>query len=266
MLPIKKIYIDSRYAVAGSTSSNFSIQLDKNYYFPQGSVFYVDSVVIPTSYYMVQNGRSENFYFAIGNSSSSLSIQKATIAEGNYKSDTLVAALVAKINAFLPGSVTGTFNTELNSISIQIVNAGISLYIPSDADLIKLHGGSMPLNTINPILRNFKSQTQYTKTSPFVVDYLDLFPIRNLYIHSNMGNNKTIHVNGQCSIIKQIPINASYNSLVVDHTLLGSDYIECGGQSFSLLNFRLTNVFNEEIDLNDNHWSFNLLFAKVQPE
>jgi len=54
--------------------------------------------------------------------------------------------------------------------------------------------------------------------------------------------------------------------LIIDKTMLGSDYVEIGGVTLSILNFKLTNIFNEEIDLNGNHWCFNLVFAKVQPE
>ena len=46
-------------------------------------------------------------------------------------------------------------------------------------------------------------------------------------------------VTGECGIIKQITVNASYNQLIVDNQVLGSDYLDCSGQNLNLLNFRL---------------------------
>ena len=265
MLPIRKLYIDSRYALAGGTASNFSIQLDQSYYFPPNSVMYVDSVVIPTSYYMVQKGRSDTFYFAIGNTGADVVLQTTTLKEGNYQADTFVIELMKKINAFLVDSVSASYDIKLNSISIQVEKPELTLYIPSDAELLKSYGKSSPLNSVNAILRNYISK-KYTSINPYICDYLDLYPIRNLFIHSNIGNNRSVHVNGQRSIIKEVPANAPYNSLIIDKTMLGSDYVEIGAMTLSILNFKLTNIYNEEIDLNGNHWCFNLVFAKVQPE
>ena len=124
--------------------------------------------------------------------------------------------------------------------------------IPSDNTLLNLYGLSLPLNSINSVLRNY-SDIVYTKTNPFFCDYIDLFPIRNLYLHSsNLGNHNTISVSGESNIIKQITVNASYNQLIVDNQVLGSDYLDCCGQSINLLNFRLCDAFGQIIDLNGN--------------
>jgi hypothetical protein len=53
-LPIKKIYIDTKYKSADSISnSNFKIDLPHNLTFPENSVFYIDDVSIPHSWYVV---------------------------------------------------------------------------------------------------------------------------------------------------------------------------------------------------------------------
>ncbi len=264
MLPIKKIYVDSRWKSASSKSdTDFSIQLPQNYFMPKNTVFFIDHVCVPVSWYSVQKNRNNKFYFKIGMTS----LQSIEIPENNYKADTLVAELVKAINSVAAGSVIGTFDVEKNTITISLVNAGVSLLIPSDDDLLKLYGQSLPLDSINGVLRNYASNVYYSKTVPFLCDYLDLFPIRNLYLHSsNLGNHNTISVSGECNIIKQITINASYNQLVVDNQVLGSDYLDCSGQNLNLLNFRLCDVFGQTIDLNGNHWSFNIIFSKVSEE
>ena len=165
MLPIKKIYVDSRWKTASSNSdTDFSIQLPQNYFMPKNTVFFIDHVCIPVSWYSVQKGRNNKFYFKIGMST----LQSIEIPENNYKADTLVAELVKAINTVAAGSVTGTYDIDLNTITISLVNAGVALLIPSDADLLNIHGKSMPLDSINSVLRNY-SDIVYTKTNPFCV-------------------------------------------------------------------------------------------------
>ena len=264
MLPIKKLYIDSRWKTSNSKSdTDFSIQLPQNYHMPKNTVFFIDHVCIPVSWYSVQKGRNNKFYFKIGMST----LQIVEIPENNYKADTLVAELAKAINTVAAGSVTGTYDTDLNTITISLVNAGVALLIPSDDDLLKLYGKSLPLDSINSVLRNYASNVYYSKTVPFICDYLDLFPIRNLYlVSSNLGNHNTMSVTGECGIIKQITVNASYNQLIVDNQVLGSDYLDCSGPNLNLLNFRLCDVFGNTIDLNGNHWSFSIIFSVLSVE
>ena len=263
MLPIKKLYIDSRWKDPNSKSdTDFSIQLPQNYHMPKNTVFFIDHVCIPVSWYSVQKGRNNRFYFRIGSGA----LQNVEIPENNYKADTLVAELAKAINTVAPNYVTGTYDTELNTITITLTNAGVVLAIPSDNTLLSLYGQSMPLNSINSVLRNY-SDIVYTKINPFFCDYIDLFPIRNLYlVSSNLGNHNTMSVTGECGIIKQITVNASYNQLIVDNQVLGADYLDCSNQNLSLLNFKLCDVFGSTIDLNGNHWSFSIIFSKLPEE
>ena len=66
--------------------------------------------------------------------------------------------------------------------------------------LLKLNIGESPL---------------YTSTNYFKSSSLDLQLIRNLYISStNIGNHTSWGPNGQSNIIKKVPVNANYNSMV----------------------------------------------------
>ena len=109
MLPIKKLYIDSRWKTSNSKSdTDFSIQLPQNYHMPKNTVFFIDHVCIPVSWYSVQKGGNNKFYFKIGMST----LQSIEIPENNYKADTLVAELAKAINTVAANSVTGTFDVE----------------------------------------------------------------------------------------------------------------------------------------------------------
>ena len=60
MLPIKKIYIDSKYKTKDSISNaNFKITLPQTITFGSNSVFYIDEVAIPHSWYTVEDFNSK---------------------------------------------------------------------------------------------------------------------------------------------------------------------------------------------------------------
>ena len=55
---------------------------------------------------------------------------------------------------------------------------------------------------------------------------MNLFPVRNLYLASNMiGTNNSMNVDGESVILKQIPVNAGYSGIVYDQTMLGMDLL-----------------------------------------
>ena len=52
--------------------------------------------------------------------------------------------------------------------------------------------------------------------------YVDLLPIRNLYLVSNtLGTHNTTSVNGEWGILKRIHVHDCYNEMVYDQTVWG---------------------------------------------
>ena len=93
--------------------------------------------------------------------------------------------------------------------------------------------------------------------------YVDLFPIRNLYITSQaLGNFSSISLNGERGVLKKkVPLRASYGELLFDQTVLGMDYLDCSHQSLSRLDFKLKDSYGNTINLNGNHWSVSIFFC-----
>ena len=59
MLPINKIYIDSRFESSDPAShSDFKIDLPLTFLMPEDTGFYIDDVCIPHSWYPVETGRN----------------------------------------------------------------------------------------------------------------------------------------------------------------------------------------------------------------
>ena len=66
MLPIKKIYIDSKHRTKDSlSSSHFKYDLPESFLMPDKCGFYVCDVCIPHSWYTIGPGINDRFYLCI---------------------------------------------------------------------------------------------------------------------------------------------------------------------------------------------------------
>ena len=259
MLPIKKLYVDSRFKSGDSVSdADFKVDLPTTLLMPQNAVFYIDDVSIPVSWYPVEAGRNDKLYLEVEGVKSVVSI-----ASGNYTVATLNNEFVTKMNALYPGEFTA--DPQVNTNQIKISSASVVFALLTDTQATSA-GFSTPLQSINDVLRNTSSSV-HSSGSPFVSNYIDLFPIRNLYIVShNLGNYNTLSVSGERGIIKKVPVTANYNEMVFNQVVLGSDYLDCSRQTLSRLEFQLKDVFGNTIDLNGNHWSFSVVFSHFPVE
>ena len=69
MLPVKKIYIDSKFRTPSSISpSNFIIDLKESFGMPEDAVFTCDDVIIPHSWYFI-NTNNNNLNILLPSSS-----------------------------------------------------------------------------------------------------------------------------------------------------------------------------------------------------
>ena len=275
MLPIKKIYIDSRFMSSDSkSSSDFKIDLPQNIDLPEDTVFYMDDICIPYSWYVIDEDRNNKFYFKIGST-----VYVKTIPAGNYSTTTFNAIIVALMNT-VQGTFTANVNITSNTVGIstsidstnyqQIVDGktityGQTFEILTDFQLGIL-GYPKPYQSINNYLNNEDVKVN-TKASPYVSEYVNLNPVRNIYITSgNLGSYNTMSVSGERGIIKKVPVRANYNEMIYDDAVLGIDYLGCSRQSLSRLEFQLKDVFGNLINLHGNHWSFSLIFTKMKEE
>ena len=64
MLPIKKMYIDSRNRTADSiSSSNFKMELDHTLQMPDNTVFFVTDVVLAHVFQLIETGVNDRLYY-----------------------------------------------------------------------------------------------------------------------------------------------------------------------------------------------------------
>ena len=275
MLPIKKIYIDTRFMSSDSeSSSNFKVDLPTTVTLPEDTVFYIDDICIPHSWYTIDEERNNKFYFKIGSTS-----YVKTVPSGNYSTITLNAILVALMNSVqnthtantnIPGNTIGISTSATSSNQTYIVDAvqytnALTFEILTDKQAISLNYPT-PVQSINNYLNNNVPKIN-TYASEYVSPYVNLNPIRNLYITSgNFGGYNTMSISGERGIVKKVPVRANFNEMIYDDAVLGIDYLDCSRQSLSRLEFQLKDVYGNYINLHGNHWSFSIIFAKMKEE
>ena len=104
MLPLKKIYIDSRDRTVDSKSaSNFKIELPNTAQMPENTVFFVTDVCVPHVWKTVEEGFNDSLFlsYIVPGVGGSL-IEKyfvVRLTEGNYTLPELSTHLQTKLNA-----------------------------------------------------------------------------------------------------------------------------------------------------------------------
>lgn len=261
MLPIKKLYIDSRFKSGDSVSdSNFKIDLPQNLLMPEGTGFYIDDICIPVSWYVVDEGRNNHLYYRVNGS-----VAYGIIPAGNYSLVNLNEAIVNVMNTAFSGHFQANPSVRENKIGIKGLT-GATFEILTDSQLSSAGFTTSTPYSINNILRNFTPQVINTNSN-FIwgSGYIDLMPIRNLYIvSSGLGSFNTMSVSGERSIVKKVPVNAGYGEMIFDQSLVGIDYLDCSRQTLSRLSFQLKDVFGNIVDLHGQHWSFSIVFSRIQ--
>ncbi len=100
MLDIKKIYVDTRFKTVDSKSdSDFYIELPRAMNVPDKCVCYIDDIVIPVSWTMIDERNSRLYLdYRIGDD---IVAVITLIPYGNYTGATFAAALQTAINVHL---------------------------------------------------------------------------------------------------------------------------------------------------------------------
>ena len=285
-LPIKKLYIDTKYKNRESVSnSNFKIDLPQTLYFPDNSVFYIDDISIPHSWYTIEQNVNDKLYIEISHVDSNVgttvvSYQIVTISPGIYNGAELALEIQTKIeasinNSIFPNLLIVTYDSKRNSINITTGYVDIRFKILTADDIYtKLNdtwlGSSYDVNnphSINDIIGNTidKNSPFYTSSISYKAA-LNLQPIRNIYIHSSLGNYNTLSNWGSQTIVKKIPVTANSGDYIFDQVMTGNDFGDCSKQTVRSISFELKDSNNNYIPMHGNNLSFSVIFSRMNPE
>ena len=277
MLQFKKVYIDSYYRASG-TSSDFTIDLPETVQLEDSMLCQTHDVSIPHSWYSI-NETNNNLYFrhqvippAVPNG---ITYRKIKIPEGNYTASDLAKTIEVALNLRVdtgdrPNTYSIHYNSSTNKFTISSNYATVIFVVLTDGEVAPVANVfSDPvdvsnLNSINRVMGNTTpAGDAYTNVAPYTSNFIDLVPFKNLYLHCNeISNFNQLTAAGNSSIVKKIPVNVPYLSIINDNELSSVDYIDVSNKMLRRLNFRLTNHFNQVVNLNDVDVSFTLTFFR----
>ena len=186
------------------------------------------------------------------------------VPEGNYSRINLNAAIVAELNVGRHGVFLSDPDRSTNSNEIaNTPTTGGSFEILTDAQLAGAGFDATNPRSINNALRNFTPKIN-THNDPYISGYIDLFPIRNVYIIAHgLGNFNTMSISGERAIVKKVPVTSGYGEIVHDQNVVGIDYLDCSKLTLSRLGFQVKDVFGRIIDLNGQHRPFSMVFSRI---
>ena len=281
-LPIKKIYIDTNFKSLDSKSnSNFKIDLPNSLFFPDNSVFYIDDIAIPHSWYTIESEINDRLYIYLTPKETDEDFNGVVyriikLTPGNYNGADISAEIQLRLNEKLntmqrPNMLNVNFNGRSNTVSISTLYDDIQFKVLTTKDIqtgLNNEWLGEPYDrqnhqSVNNILRNNEYYSIfYDKYTPYTSGFLDLQLIRNIYFHSpNIGTFKTIGPQGESSIIKKVPVSSDYNQMIFDQVLTGNDFLDCSKQTWRQLEFSLRDVRGNIINLHGSHISFSIIFS-----
>ena len=209
-LKYKKVYIDTKLKTADSAStSNFKYELPETLYFADNSVFYIDDIAIPHSWWSIEENMNDRLYVYMNNTSDNWS-HILTLSPGNYTGVELAAEIQNQLQT-VSTNFSCIHNSKKNNLSIILGltdDRYFKILTPLDLKT-KLNGAfywnydTNKPNDCNETLSNLEGNSpQYSRTFPFVSGYLNMQPIRNIYIHSlSLGNFSNIGPLGEQTVI-----------------------------------------------------------------
>ena len=266
-LPIKKVYIDSRFKTKDSSSnSHFKYELVESLQLPDNTVCFIDDVIIPHSYFNV-DGKFNRLYVRQYNDLNSTALDIAiVISSTNHTISTLVEGIQSALNlSFGANNLTVTFDSRKLSLTIS-ENTGKTVKLFTDQELQSANSGgwtgtgfaSGDLRSMNELVGNY---TAKQPAASFETGIVDLRRYHNIYISSpNLSSFSTLGPRGEGSIIKKIPVTTEYGFTIIDNVVAPHDWVDVSKLLLKTLEFRLSDAYGNTIDLRGSPISFSLIF------
>ena len=291
MLPIKKLYIDSRDRTADSVSeSSFRVDLPQVIQMPANSVFFITDVCIPHVWTTIESGINDKLYLWVIDTTVPVvqaninAYYVITMTAGNYTAATLAQVLQTSLNNTVPDNSHNLFtcrNTSgANDLQIAINISNRSVVILSDNSLTTLYASQqLPwvngtvdfsnLSSMNDIIKNYarvSAPHPLDTTHPYNIDFVNLQPVNNVYMTSpTLGSYDTLSTFSN-NVIKKIPVTADYGYMIVDQFIAMNDFLDCSKQTFKTLEFHLRDGRGRVINLHGSHISFSIVFNKYSED
>ena len=292
MLPVKKIYIDSKFKTPDSKStSDFKFELKETILLPQNTIAYIDNLTICHSWYSVEENINDKLYIQVTSTETDPQLKPnicaiVQLAKGNYNITTLATEIALKANnafatAQIPTHFNITMNIHENTFTLSPAVSTVVFKILTDYDLknglpatvggwnSSWTGPAFDYDTtcdINEMMNNFNTPSPfYNSVSFFQSSYVDLQYNKNIYLHSpNLSTFSTIGVLGERTVIKKIPVSVGNNEMIIDQITSSSDWLDVSRMTLKTIQFQIKNVKGQIIPLHNANVSLSIVFDKYR--
>ena len=275
-LPIKKLYLDSRYKRHDSASnSNCKFELKQAIHLPLNCIAYIDDIQIPHTWYNISSSNNK-LYVRMKNGTTVLD-NIIQLDVKYYAVSELATDLNAKLAAAISNSnLTCTHNVRKSTITFTS-NNGFHHRIFSDEELADMtstlngdvawSGGTINATSpqsLNDVLR-ISGDTSYVFMGAQETDFINLRSIHNIYVTSpNLGSFDTLGPRGEQNIVKKVPVSGDWGYIIFDIVVSEHDYIDVSKGYFKTIELALRDVRGNVIDLNKAHWSLSIVFSMMK--
>ena len=269
---MQRIFVDSRDSVSGD-NEEFTISIPTTIVIPFESFAVIDTVMIPTSSYTINEGNKTIFW--VGRNSAGVDTYHAkSMLTGFYTPETLALEWQQVLNSNPQKAVTpfyiisflertGKFVIECPIVDAQESFAFFTTQWLNDTDLIPFYG-----NVNKDLLQHAGRPLGLTKGQP-VEGRLDhpsvpcpqsanLQPYSQMFIRGDVGVPfASFGPRGAGNILRRVVITAPSNSMNYDAAATHYDNIVVAPGSYSNFSFKLTSWDGKKVDLNGVPWSFS---------
>ena len=269
MLPINKIYIDSRHKTTSSQSdADFEIQLREAINLPDDCTCVVSDVVLKNTITTIEKF-NQNVYVRANNIDKIIKLDTR-----NYNIKDFGDHLTFKMNfeylLDLPPTVPRLFQY------IEDVYNTVILISPTTTNTFRIFTDEeLKLNSMNwtgewydksnprsanTVLNNYGQSKLYTRQAPYKSNPISLQPLDYLLLNAyGLGNTSYGSREGERHIIKKIPL-ASYGETTTIGFFDVSDFIPTNKLALTRLKFTVTDPYGNIVDLHGGSISFSLAF------
>ena len=142
-----------------------------------------------------------------------------------------------------------------NQINIVCNYPSILFSVFTDSQVITEQGNftgldASNLNSVNDIINYRTFSGTHSDQLSWFSGFVDLQPIKNLYLTCNdLCNYNQLTLDGYSGIVKKIPVVSAFTGIIFDNEVSITDYIDCSNKVLRKLNFKLEDERGRQVPL-----------------
>lgn len=216
-LPVRKIFVDSRFKTPKSPSnSDFEYEIPQSVSLPDNTICYIDNIVIPNSWKTIDANNNRLYVRTTiygGPNNQPMTGDRIVLLTPNNYNTTALRAELAEPFKYTNG-ITVTY--DQGALRYDLTCATTLLKIFTDRELtedndFQVAYDKTDLKSANELSTIFEP-LPLSKT--VITGIVNLTRYRNLYISCpTLSDYSTISPSGNYTIVKKVPVNAGYGEI-----------------------------------------------------